>query len=184
MQSGRRVWQSELSLIDTALLLAGILTASVYFTDNTQNETEIRQLADALYRRVDWRWAQNGKATLSQGWKPECGFLHYGWEGYSEATILYVLGLASPTFPLPDDSYGAWTSTYQWENLYGYDFLYAGPLFIHQFAHAWIDFRGLRDEFMREKGSDYFENSRRATYIQREYAIRNPREFKGYGEDY
>lgn len=111
MQSGRRVWQSELSLIDTALLLAGILTASVYFTDNTQNETEIRQLADALYRRVDWRWAQNGKATLSQGWKPECGFLHYGWEGYSEASILYVLAIASPTHSIPANSYSAWTAT-------------------------------------------------------------------------
>jgi len=96
MQTGKRAWQSELSLIDTALLLAGILTAGAYFTDNTQSETEIRDLADALYRRVDWRWAQNRKATLSQGWKPECGFLHYGWEGYNEAIILYVLAMASP----------------------------------------------------------------------------------------
>ena len=182
MQSGRRIWHSELSLIDNALLLAGILTAGAYFTDNTQSETEIRQLADALYRRVDWRWAQNGKATLSQGWKPECGFLHYGWEGYSEASILYVLAIASPTHPIPANSYSAWTTTYQWENLYGYDFLYAGPLFIHQFSHAWIDFRGIRDRFMREKRCDYFENSRRATLVQREYAQRNPNEFAGYDE--
>jgi hypothetical protein len=181
MQSGQRVWRCELSLIDTALLLAGILTASAYFTDSTQSETEIRQLADALYRRVDWRWAQNRKATLSQGWKPECGFLHYGWEGYSEASILYVLAIASPTHPIPANSYSAWTATYQWENLYGYDFLYAGPLFIHQFSHAWIDFRSIQDGFMREKRSDYFENSRQATYIQREYAMRNPHDFRGYG---
>ena len=182
MQSGKRVWQSELSLIDTALLLAGVLIAGVYFSGSTQSETEIRELADGLYRRVDWPWAQI-KSTLSQGWKPECGFLHYGWEGYNEATILYVLGLASPTHLLPDSSYSAWTSTYQWENLYGHDFLYAGPLFIHQFSHAWIDFKGIQDPFMREKGIDYFENSRRAAYVQREYASRNPHEFEGYGEN-
>jgi hypothetical protein len=182
MQSGRRVWQSELSLIDTALLFAGILTASAYFTDNTQSETEIRELAGALYRRVDWRWAQNGKATLSQGWKPECGFLHYGWEGYSEASILYVLAIASPTHSIPANSYSSWTATYQWENLYGRTFLYAGPLFIHQFSHAWIDFRSIQDRFMREKGSDYFENSRQAIYIQREYALRNPHDFRRYNE--
>jgi hypothetical protein len=184
MQSGRRVWRCELSLIDTALLIAGILTASTYFADSNQSETEIRRIAEILYRRVDWCWAQNGKTTLSQGWKPECGFLHYGWEGYSEATILYVLAIASPTYPIPASSYHAWTSTYQWENLYGHDFLYAGPLFIHQFSHAWIDFRGIQDPFMREKRSDYFENSRQATYIQREYALRNPHGFRGYGENF
>jgi len=182
-QSGKRIWQSELSPIDTALLLAGMLTARAYFTENTQSEAEIRDLADALYRRTDWRWAQNGRSAVSHGWKPECGFLHYGWEGYNEATILYVLGLASPTYPLPDKSYFTWTMTYQWENLYGYEFLYAGPLFVHEFSHAWIDFRGIRDRFMREKSSDYFENSRRATYVQQEYAKRNPHEFEGYAEN-
>jgi hypothetical protein len=183
MQSGKRVWQSELSLIDTALLLAGILIAGVYFSGSTQSETEIRELGESLYRRIDWDWAQISKSTLSQGWKPECGFLDYGWEGYSEATILYVLGLASPTHPLPDSSYSAWTSTYQWESLYGHEFLYAGPMFIHHFSHAWIDFRGIKDRFMREKGIDYFENSRRAAYVQRDYALRNPHEFEGYGEN-
>ena len=97
--------------------------------------------------------------------------------------ILYVLGLASPTYPLPGNSYFAWTTTYQWENLYGYDFLYAGPLFVHAFSHAWIDFRGIQDRFMREKKSNYFENSRRAAYVQQEYAQRNPLEFEGYGEN-
>src|SRR5580658_3933797 len=117
MHSGQRVWHSEVSLIDTTLLLAGVLTAGAYFTGATTAEAEIRELADALYRRVDWDWARNGKATVSHGWKPECQFLHYGWEGYNEATILYVLGLASPTRPLPAQSYAAWTSTYQWENV-------------------------------------------------------------------
>ncbi len=180
MRSGERVWQSELSLIDTALLLAGVLMAGAYFSGSTQSEIEIRELADSLYLRVDWKWAQINETTLSQGWKPECGFLHYGWEGYNEAAILYVLGLASPTHPLPPSSYSSWTSTYQWEDLYGQEFLYAGPLFIHQFSHAWIDFRGIQDQFMREKGIDYFENSRRASYVQREYALRNPHEFEGY----
>ena len=183
MDTGARAWQSELSLIDTALLVAGILTAAAYFTAATKAEVELRELADTLYRRVDWRWAEQDGSAVAHGWKPECGFLHYGWEGYSEAILLYVLGLGSPTHPLTDESFQAWTVTYQWENLYGYDFLYAGPLFVHQFSHAWIDFRGIRDAFMREKSCDYFENSLRATYVQREYAARNPRGFVGYAED-
>jgi hypothetical protein len=183
MKTGKRVWRSELSLIDTTLLLAGVLTASVYFGADTPVENEIRAQADAIYRRVDWPWSCGGNATVRQGWKPESGFLHYGWEGYSEAIILYVLGLASPSHPLLGDSFGAWTATYQWENIYDYEFLYAGPLFIHHYSQAWIDFDGIRDPFMREKDSDYFENSRRTTYVQREYARRNPHGFEGYGKD-
>ena len=113
---------------------------------------------------------------------PERGFIKYRWEGYNEALILYVLGLASPTHPLPKESYHAWTSTYEWRSLYEYEFLYAGPLFIHQLSHMWIDFRDIQDEYMRHIGIDYFENSRRATYVQQQYAIHNPRDFKGYGE--
>ena len=183
VKSGARVWHSELSMVDSALLLAGVLAASSYFTGNPPSETEIRELAEALYRRADWQWAQTGKGTVCHGWKPECGFLNYEWEGYNEAFIVYVLGLGSPTRPLSESGYHAWTATYQWEHLYGYDFLYAGPLFIHQFSHAWIDFRGIQDRFMREKDSDYFENSRRATCIQREYELRNPYGFRGYGEN-
>ena len=183
LHRGSRVWRSELSLIDTALLMAGVLTAAAYFSADTPAETELRRLADALYRRVDWRWAQRDGSAVMHGWKPECGFLHYGWEGYSEAILLYVLGLGSPTHPLTEQSFVDWTVTYQWENLYGIDFLYAGPLFIHQFSHAWIDFRGIRDRFMREKKCDYFENSRRATVVQREYATRNPHGFAGYDAD-
>jgi len=96
--------------------------------------------------------------------------------------LLYVLGLGSPTHPLPRDSYDAWLSTYRWEHCYGYDYAYAGPLFTHQLSHVWIDFRGIQDAFMRTKGIDYFENSRRATYVQQRYAIENPRKFEGYGE--
>jgi len=183
IHTGARVWQSELSMVDTALLIGGMLVASQYFDAETSDERELRALVDFLYRRVDWCWAQDDADTIRQGWKPECGFLHYGWEGYSEAILLYALALGSPTHPIARDCYKNWTLTYQWENLYDFDCLYAGPMFIHQFSHAWIDFRGIRDEFMREKRSDYFENSRRAVHIQREYARRNPREFAGYDEN-
>jgi hypothetical protein len=94
--------------------------------------------------------------------------------------LLYILGLGSPTHPLPESCYAGWTSTYRWEHCYGYDYLYAGPLFTHQLSHVWIDFRGLQDAFMRVKGIDYFENSRRATYVQQQYAIDNPLKFAGY----
>ena len=183
IHSGARVWQSELSMIDTALLIVGALNAAMYFSADSADETELRALVDFLYRRIDWRWAQDDADTICQGWKPECGFLHYGWEGYSEAIVLYALALGSPSHPISADCYHAWTATYQWENLYGEDFLYAGPLFVHQFSHAWIDFRGIRDRFMREKRADYFENSRRAVLIQRKYAWRNPHEFVGYDEN-
>ena len=182
MQTGRRAWQSELSTIDSTFLLAGALTAGMYFDAGTADEQEIRMLADALYRRADWQWAQDGGPTVTHGWKSESGFLKYRWEGYDEALLLYILGLGSPTHPLPEESYAAWASTYQWEHCYGYDYLYAGPLFTHQLSHVWIDFRGIQDAFMRSKGIDYFENSRRATYVQRQYAIDNPLKFAHYAE--
>jgi hypothetical protein len=181
MQTGRRVWQCELSTVDSAFLLAGALTAGMYCADGTADEQEIRMLADALYRRADWQWAQDGGATVTHGWKPESGFLNYRWQGYDEALLLYILGLGSPTHPLPENSYVAWASTYRWEHCYGQEYLYAGPLFTHQLSHVWIDFRGIQDAFMREKGIDYFENSRRATYVQQQYAIDNPLRFKDYG---
>lgn len=181
--TGKRVWDSELSMIDTALLIAGALTSAMYFDAADDDERELRQTADALYRRIDWRWAQDGNATIMQGWKPESGFLHYGWEGYSEAIVLYALALGSPTHPVAGDCYHGWTATYQWEILYGQEYLYAGPLFVHQFSHAWIDLRGIRDPFMRGKRSDYFENSRRAVYVQREYARINPLGHTGFDED-
>jgi hypothetical protein len=175
MHTGARAWRCELSTIDTALLLGGMLTVAAYFDGTAPAETEIRDLADRLYARVDWRWAQNDGATVTHGWKPEGGFLPYRWRGYDEALLLYVLGLGSPTYPLPVESYRAWTSTYQWTTAYDTEYLYAGPLFTHQLSHVWIDFRGVRDAFMRARGIDYFENSRRATLVQQRYAIHNPR---------
>ena len=183
MQTGRRVWQCELSTIDTTFLLAGVLSAQAYFVDDSEEEREIRTLADALYWRVDWNWARNGGATVTHGWTPESGFLPYRWEGYDESLLLYALGLGSPTHPLPEESYPAWMSTCLWKKIYGLEFLYAGPLFIHQLSHVWIDFRGIQDAFMLDKGIDYFENSRRAAYVQQAYATQNPLEFEGYGEN-
>lgn len=182
MQTGRRAWQCELSTVDSAFLLAGMLTARVYFDGISAAEQEIRKLADGLYARADWQWAQNNGDTVTHGWKPESGFIQYRWEGYDEALLLYVLGLGSPTYPLSENSYAAWASTYEWKRDYGVDYLYAGPLFTHQLSHLWIDFRGIQDAFMRDKGLDYFENSRRATYVQQHYARENPHGFDGYGD--
>jgi hypothetical protein len=182
MESGRRVWNCELSTIDSAFLFAGMLTVATYFDRDTADEAEVRRLANALYERADWDWARDGGATLTHGWRPETGFIPYRYEGYDEALLLYVLGLGSPTHPLPPESYAAYCATYLWKRIYGRELLYSGPLFTHQLSHMWIDFHGIRDAFMREHQSDYFENSRQATLVQQEYAVRNPMEFAGYGE--
>ena len=182
MQTGQREWQCELSSIDTALLIAGALAAAVYFDAKSKAEAEIRALAKLLYERIDWRWMLDGGDTMRHGWTPEHGFLPYRWEGYDEALVLYLLALGSPTHPIDRACYDAWCSTYEWKEIYGFEFLYAGPLFIHQMSHIWCDFRGIRDAFMRERDADYFENSRRATFVQQQYAVRNPLGFKHYGD--
>ena len=181
METGKRAWKCELSTIDTAILMAGILTAASYFDRDDPEETEIRKLADILYARVDWTWALNGKTTISHGWKPGSGFLRYRWDhGYSEAHILYVLALGSPTFPIGPEGYRQWTSTFEWKEFYGLAHFYAGPLFIHQLSQMWLDCRGIKDAANRKVGIDYFENSRRATYVQRQYGIENPHGFNHY----
>jgi hypothetical protein len=182
MKTGRRVWECELSTIDSAFLFAGMLTCAAYFDGDTEEEAEMRRLADELYRRADWLWATNGSAAISHGWRPETGFISHYWTGYDEALLVYLLALGSPTFPLAPESYAAYCSTYSWKRIYGRELLYSGPLFTHQLSHLWIDFRDLRDAFMREHGSDYFENSHQATYVHQEYARHNPLEFAGYGE--
>jgi hypothetical protein len=183
MHSGRRAWDCELSSVDSAFLLAGVLTAAEYFANDSAPQREVREHAQFLYERVDWSWMQDGLETLGHGWKPESGFMKYRWEGYDEALLLYVLALGSPTHPASTQSFAAWASTYEWLHCYDIDYLYAGPLFTHQLSHCWIDFRGVQDAFMREKGIDYFENSRRACQIQQRYAIDNPLHWRGYGAD-
>ena len=182
MDNGRRVWACELSSIDTALLIAGVLAAAGYFDGDLRDEQEIRALADLLYRRVDWQWMRARCQLLRHGWKPETGFLRKCWRGYDEALILYVLALGSPTFPIERASYDRWTDSFEWKSEYGIDYLYAGSLFIHQMSHAWLDLRGIQDDFMRARGIDYFENSRRAALVQQRYALANPLGFPGYGE--
>jgi len=182
MKTGRRVWECELSTIDSAFLFAGMLTCAAYFDGDTEEETEVRRLADELYRRADWQWATNGSPAISHGWRPENGFIPHYWTGYDEALLVYLLALGSPTFPLPAESYAAYCSTYSWKQIYGRELLYSGPLFTHQLSHLWVDLRDVRDAFMREHDSDYFKNSRQATYVHQEYARHNPLEFAGYGE--
>lgn len=180
LDAGRRVWKCELSTIDSTIALAGALTAAAYFDGDTPAERDVRSLADAIYRRVDWLWSTAGTRLVSLGWHPESGFLPWGWRGYAEALLLYILGLGSPTHPLPSDSYAAWAESYRWLRIYGHELLYAGPLFIHHLSQCWIDFRNIQDDFMRVHGIDYFENSRRAAYVHQEYARRNPRRWAGY----
>src|ERR1017187_10485871 len=174
----RRAWACELSTMDTGFLILGMLVAAEYFSGDNARERELRERVDELYYRVEWDWACNRAHTLSHGYSPEKGFLKYRWRGYNEGLPLYLLALGSAAHSLSGESYRAWTRSYQWKCVYGYEYLYAGPLFIHQFMHAWIDFRGLQDDFMREKSIDYFENSRRATYVQREYCRRNSQGFE------
>jgi hypothetical protein len=162
MDSGKRVWDCELSLIDSALLMAGVLSVGQYFARADPTENSIRVTAEALYRRVDWRWAQNESATLSQGWHPDYGFLHYGWEGYNEA-LLSILGLV-----LPCHFWRAASPTgraYRWNACWA-DVVYSGPLFrtcSPRVDRLW----GIRDVFMREKVSDrreYAQRCRAARY--------------------
>jgi hypothetical protein len=183
MSTGRRFQTVELSTIDTALLLAGVLTCQSYFNGTDSAETAIRRLADSIYRRVDWQWAAHNPPAITLGWTPESKFIPYDWHGYNEAMIIYVLALGSPTHPA--DSAGAWatwTSTYQWGTFQGQTYLGFGPLFGHHYSHVWIDFRDIQDSFMRARGINYFENTRRATYAQRSYAIANPGAWLGYGD--
>jgi len=184
MKTGARYGDSELSTVDTAILLAGALFCQSYFDGPDRDEVEIRNLADSIYRRVDWRWAQRNAPAISLGWTPEEGFLKYDWRGYNEAMLVYLLALGSPTFPVGLDAWNEWTSTYDkyWGTFFGQEFLSFGPLFGHQYTHVWTDLRNIRDAYMRRRDLDYFENSRRAVYAQRAYAMANPRSCRDYGD--
>ena len=181
---GVRSDDSELSTIDTALLMAGVLSSQAYFDRDDATEKAIRALADQLYRRVDWTWAYSPthKPLLSLGWSPEDGFIDYDWRGYSEGMLLYILALGSPTHPVDAQAWEEWTRTYRWDAFQGAPHVTFGPMFGHQYSHVWIDFRGIQDPYMRSKGIDYFENSARATYANRAYCIANPGKWAGYGE--
>ena len=185
MQTGLRSGPIELSTVDTALLLGGMLFCQSYFDGNDADEVEIRRLADEIYSRVDWRWAQARAPAISHGWTPESAFITHDWHGYNEAMLVYILALGSPTHPVAPNAWEEWGRGYQdyWDTLYGQKHLTFTPLFGHQYTHVWVDFRGILDAPMRAAGFDYFENSRRATYAQRAYAIENPMRWNGYGEN-
>ncbi|MCB9310101.1 MAG: Tat pathway signal protein [Lewinellaceae bacterium] len=172
----------ELSSIDTGLLMAGILSCLTYFDGENDIETEIRQLADQLYLRVNWNWMMKPNGVMSMGWHPEKGFLESEWSGYNEAMILLVLGLGSPTHPIPNGSWQKWCATYQIDTFYNQKFVQFDPLFGHQYSHLWIDFRGIKDSIMTAENDDYFENSKKATLSNRAYCIHNPMQWEGYSE--
>lgn len=186
MDDGKRAWGSELSSIDTGLLLMGVLFARNYYNQDTPVEQEIRTYAAAMLQRLDWSifdMPADSKQpnTLSMGWRPEEGRIDWGWFGYNEGLFLYILA-AGTGMEHPEHRYATWLETYQWQTPYeGLSHVAFPPLFGHQFSQAFIDFRGIGDVYMREKGIDYFENSRRATLVQQQYAIENPQSWTGYG---
>ena len=175
-KTGERRWQSEVSSIDTALLLAGVLTVRQRFSA----DIEIVRLATEIYKRVDFSWMLNGHPLLlSHGWKPETGFLKPRWDTYSEDTILYLLATASPTHAIsPNSWYALWRDRYRYEG-FAYFTTIGVPLFMHQYSHAWIDFRNRRE--IRGDRIDYFENSINATLAHRAFCMHLAGEFPGYG---
>lgn len=169
-RTGERLWRSELSSIDTTWLLCGVLTARQHFTD-----PEIQQLATELYHRVDWPWMLDGGATFAHGWKPESGFLPYRWDTYSELMALYLLALGSPTYPVAAHTWRAWRRPRL--NYEGLQFVFArAPLFVHQYSHAWFDFRGLHDAW-----TNYFDNSVAATRAHRLFCLKLRERFPLFG---
>jgi hypothetical protein len=175
-KTGDRRWNSEISSIDTALLLGGVLTVRQCFA----SDPEIVRLATKIYERVDFRWMLNGHPLLlSHGWKPETGFLKPRWDTYSEDAILYTLAIASPTHPIPPASwYALWRDRYRYEG-HSYFTTIGVPLFMHQYSHAWIDFRNRREN--RGDRIDYFQNSVAATLAHRAFCINLAHEFPAYG---
>jgi len=181
MTTATRTWDSELSTIDTALLLAGIIDVREYFDTADPQDSLVRAYADSIVRRCNWDIMRNFGTGLYMGWKPGSGFNGFGrWQGYNEAMIMYILALGSPTFPVPTNNWTYWTGTYNYATHYGQTFITFPPLFGHQYSHCWIDFRNIRDPYTAARDLDYFQNSRRATLAQQAYSIANPGGWTGY----
>lgn len=185
LNSGTREWNCELSTIDTGLLMMGVLFSRNYFNLNGESENEIRDIAAKLIKRLNWDFFQmpktgNHPGSISMGWTPENGLHDMGWVGYNEALFLYILAAGSG-MTNAETAFETWLKSYDWRTPYP-NLSHAAfpPLFGHQFSFCFIDPKGLQDKFMKEKGIDYFENSRRATYVQRQYAIDNPYSWAGY----
>ena len=183
MKTGLRAPKSELSTVDTALLIGGMLHAQAFFDSEHPDEVAIREGVDQIYWRIDWKWAQVRGQLISMGWSPEQQFIPHDWNGYNEAMLVVLLALGSPTHSVEEAAWSAWSESYRgtWGRFMGYEHLSFAPLFGHQYSHVWIDFRGLQDPSMRQRGIDYFENTRRAVYAQRAYAIANPNGWFEYG---
>jgi hypothetical protein len=183
LRSGTRLGQTEISTIDTALLLGGILFAQSWFDHNHPEEEEIRRLAQSIYDAVEWTWPRPRQHYLAMGWHPESGFIASDWDQFNESLLLYVLALGSTTHPIEPATWDRWTATFDkaWNAGSKDPYIAFPPLFGYQYSHLWVDFRGIRDDYNRRRGIDYFENSRRATYAQRDYAMRNPGGWAGYG---
>ena len=185
MKTGKRDYHCELSTVDTGWLIAGIIFARQYFNLNNEVENNIRANADAIIERLDWNFfamKTNDKYnnSISMGWIPDKGLHNMGWVGYNEAIILYILA-AGGNLENAKDAYRPWIDSYEWDEPYnGLAHVIFPPMFGHQYSHMFIDFRSMQDKYMKEKGIDYFENSRRAVLTQREYAIQNPNKWKGY----
>jgi hypothetical protein len=172
INTGERIWDSEVSSIDTAILLCGVLTCREHF-----RFPEITRLADQVFDRVDWTWVAEDTTLLSHGWTPEFGFLPYRWDYYSELMIMYLLGLGSRSYPLADTAWRAWKRrTFEYQGL-RYVGAYA-PLFVHQYSQAWFDLRGKRDQSV-----DYFKNSQIATEAHRRFCLDLSSQFRDYSDD-
>jgi hypothetical protein len=173
INTGERVWDSEVSSVDTAILLCGLLTCRRHFEEHS----EISLLAFEIFNRVDWSWLSEDTSLLPHGWTPEFGFLPYRWDYYSEMMMIYLLGLGSLPHPLPTDAWNAWKRT-----RFEYDGIrYIGsfaPLFVHQYSQAWFDFRNQRDQY-----ADYFENSILATDVHRRFCLELGKQFPDYSDD-
>ncbi len=173
IHTGQPRWTDSdgVSTIDSALLMAGVLTVRQCFT-----ETQIVTRATAIYKAADWAWFLNDRGLIRMCWTPEKQFVcprepgsnEWDWEGYNEGLILYLLAIGSPTHPVPPESWDKWAATYQWGAYYGYPILLhaASPLFAHQYPQAWVDFRGKKDSYV-----NYFRNSRYVTLANRAYSI-------------
>ena len=173
INTGERMWDSEVSSVDTAILLCGILTCRQHF----QHHSEISQLAYEIFNRVDWTWLSEDTSLLPQGWLPEIGFLPSRWDYYSELMMMYLLGLGSSSHPLRVETWNAWKRmTFEYDGL-----RYIGsfaPLFVHQYSQAWFDFRGKRDRY-----TDYFQNSIIATDVHRRFCLELAKQFPSYSDD-
>jgi len=177
VRSGARAWQSELSSIDTAWLLMGVLAVRGCFGDDKM----IVRHATALYSRVDFRWMLNGSPSLlSMGWTPERGFLDARWGHYCELMAMYLLAMGSPRSAIPSDAWFAWSRPVV---TFGpYEFIGASdPLFVHQYSHASIDFRGRREA--REPGIDWWQNSMTATRAHRAFCVSLAGKFPSYSAE-